>query len=233
MDTSGQYYCGKDFFYLNLLNNTVQDKEPFATDWDLQFMKYEASDASPGNYVAETGVLASKGTLVAKATPVNVLSNDYSAFSFSDQLNAMGWNWEKYDTASNSYGVKDSLAYFIQARSGAFYKIVFTAFGGATTGVISFYVVPLTNPTAVEEVTANNVLSLFPNPGNANINVLLNSIDDNPVLRVYDINGGVLRQQPIVTQLTPVNITELDNGVYVISITSDAGTSSHKFVVAH
>ena len=223
-------YAGKEFVYLNLANNTINDKEPLATDWDLEFLEYFATGGSPGIYLPKAGAWVNPGTMVAKATGVDVQSNNYQGLTFSPNLNTIGWDWEINDSLQ-IYHVQDSLAYFVETKAGNYYKIVFTGFGGSTTGVFSFYSQAVAAPSAISETRASNIETIFPNPTNSTLNILLNTRSSS-YLKVFDITGKVITEKEISETLTQLNIASFASGIYLLAVTTGDNTSFTRFTVA-
>jgi hypothetical protein len=224
-------YSGKEFVYVDLPSNIVRDKEPASNNWDLQFLKYGALDVTPGTAVAKTGVWVNGGTQVGKAVPVDVNSNNYSSVQFSTRMNGIGWNWQQYDSASSSYNVEPALAYFVQTNSSGMYKVVFTGFGGSTTGVISFYKQLVESVSAVAEPGNDIVTQVFPNPATNQMQVLLNT--PMAVVSVIDMQGKQVALKQAEGNNVTINTGTLANGIYLLSVTSDKYTGCKKFVVSH
>ena len=236
-------YPGKNYVYVNLQNYNVYDKEPLSADWDLQFLKYAALDVDPFNPSPIVGVWTNKGRTVAKRKGVNASSNDYSGLTFSPSMNRIGWNW-KYAVSNVQYlsgknftfrdgyfSMEDSLAYFVQSLSGDVYKIVFTGYGGYSTGVTRFYKEKLTN-TAISETEIQSSISIFPNPANGALNVVLNS--SSVTLKVFDISGREISEHTTSDNIFQLSTAEFANGVYLLAVTDAKGNkSSTRFIVSH
>ncbi|UPT67531.1 MAG: T9SS type A sorting domain-containing protein [Sphingobacteriales bacterium JAD_PAG50586_3] len=76
-------------------------------------------------------------------------------------------------------------------------------------------------------------LLLFPNPANTTISVVLENTVLNPTLKITNILGQVVYNQTLEGMqkaFGKINISNLDNGVYVISISNDKYRSVSKFV---
>ncbi|MCS6819354.1 MAG: HmuY family protein, partial [Chitinophagales bacterium] len=158
---SKRNFQGKLFAYLNLETGVVSDKEPNSNDWDLLFLKYNATDVAGYDVYPSVGVWSNKGVQVAEARKFDKNSNDYSAFSFSPSLSEIGRDWKEFK--NGSWQLEDSLAYFVKDKNGKIYKIVFTGFAGSSTGKIIFNV---TEVPALSILDKNNILSFafYPNP---------------------------------------------------------------------
>ncbi len=234
-------YPGKNYVYLNLGNNMVKDKEPASSDWDLQFLRYAATDILSAKTVAITGVWSNKGTLIAKRKGVEVTDNNYSSLTFSPDMNTIGWNWktlvsnQQYLSGKDVpffediYRIEDSLAYFVQTLSGNIYKLVFTGYGGYSRGTISFYTESLT-ATSIAEPKENGQVIVFPNPCHSALNVLLQAPS---IISVYDIAGKMIVQQTVSEKSFALNTSELANGIYLLAVTAQGHTSVNRFAVNH
>lgn len=235
-------YIGKQFVYLNMLNNTVADKEPLGTAWDLQFLRYDASDFIDGKHVPVIGVWLNKGLEAARRTHHDVTDNNYSNLTFSTEMNTIGWNWKRQinvmaiesgKTESEGlsvYALEDSTSYFIKARNGDYYKLVFTGYN-AQSGVISFYTQNLSNATAINEAenTATLQTRVFPNPAGSQLNVFTPALP--ATLRVLDLSGRVVNELPATDNLTQLNTSALANGVYLLQTSYNGITTTNRFII--
>jgi len=233
-------YLGKEFVYLNLTDNTVMDKEPHLADWDLQFLKYTATDVLQGQHISQVGVWLNKGVKAAKRPNHDVLDNDYSTLTFDTTLNAIGWDWKRpgsflslmigknIQEGFEFYIMEDSLAYFVKTKAGEYYKVVFTKYN-INNGRINFYKEKL-NATGIEETEAENKLRIFPNPANSVLNVELKSAP--ATINVVDISGRIISEIVATQNITQLNTSELATGVYLLLVTTNGKTSISKFVVS-
>lgn len=238
---SKKQYLGKAFVYLNLANNTITDKEPFIPDWDLQFLKYSATDVITGKNVSTVGVWLNKGVSAAKRTHEDVLDNNYSGLTFSTNLNAIGWNWKypgnflsllsgkNYFDFLEFYEIQDSLTYFVRIKSGDVYKLVFTKYN-SNNGRINFYKEKMLNATGIEEETLpQSSIHLFPNPATSVVNIVLPS--SSALLRVMDISGRLITETTATENVVQLNTSEFASGVYLLQTTIGGKSAVHKFVV--
>jgi uncharacterized repeat protein (TIGR01451 family) len=80
--------------------------------------------------------------------------------------------------------------------------------------------------TSIQTIGFNNSLSLFPNPFNGNLNVKLENAIERGNLIIMDISGRILKSQMLnnitSTQLT---LSDLDAGVYLISVSDGNGNT--------
>lgn len=221
-------YSGKQFVYMDMINDVVRDKEPLAANWDLQFLKYAATDVIPDTVYPVVGVWVNKGTQVGKAESADVSSN-YFGGTYTTDLNGIGWNWKQYDNQNNAYTITDSLAYFIQALDGHEYKVVFTGYSGSATGIISFYKEEVLTSGITE--TANNIkFAVYPNPANNLVNVATDA-DNNTSITLTDLSGRVLVQQKATAFVTQINTGNFAKGIYLVTVSTNGSNATQKVVI--
>lgn len=218
-------YLGKSFVYLNLYTNAVEDKEPASTDWDLLFIEYAARDVVQGSVVAKVGVLANKTTTVGKANGNAAFYTTYQG-SYSSMMNAIGWNWNNYDSQNDVYTVEDSLAYFVRDYYGMAYKLSFTSYAGPSTGVISFYKENQT-ATGIPE-TETTSLALYPNPANDILTIVSNITT---TANISDLSGRLIDTLLVYEGNNSYATSTLPNGIYLLGL--GKGQAVKKLVIQH
>jgi hypothetical protein len=88
--------------------------------------------------------------------------------------------------------------------------------------------------TALNDYTnsGNNIL-IYPNPASDNISVMLPSttVPQNAQIKIYSIQGGLVRYFPVTEKVTQVDIKGMKKGIYILSIISDdKPVKSSKFI---
>ncbi len=220
-------HSNKNFVYLNMLNNQVHDKEPLSTDWDLQFIKYAASDILPASTYPAVGVWTNKGERVAEVNGVDAATVDNAgANPFSANMNAIGWDWKVYNTGA--YQMRDSLAYFIQANSGVTYKIVFTHYGDSATGVITFYKQEFI--TGISKTENEMVVEVFPNPTSSVLNIVT-GLQTETEFKVFDVEGKLVSEKKVTSPILQFNTAEMQSGIYFLTVTAGSSVARKRFVV--
>ena len=222
-------FAGKNFGYFSLQTHGEKDKEPLADDWDIKFGKY--TDVTI-NYVV-TGARQNINVNAAKAYPVNDPSTyeDYQSHTLNSEMNIIGHDWKSFNMTTFEYDIADSTVYFVEARGGDIWKIVFDGFGGSADGNISFNKKKLLE-VGINEPAQVNLLDLYPNPAQDYINIVYKNYTNANVF-VRDINGKI-----VVNEVLPQNslthrisVSDLTTGIYFISIVSDGASSTKKLVV--
>lgn len=127
-------HLDKNMIHYSIANKVTVVHEPLASDWDLMFTKYY-DESIP--YIV-TGVLSNNDIEVAEMVDADVSSDDYMAGDYSKVLNTIGSDWKSFNMESFTYVVAENLVYFAKDKEDNYYKIVFTAFEGSSSGNLSF-----------------------------------------------------------------------------------------------
>ena len=93
------------------------------------------------------------------------------------------------------------------------------------------------NPNGVQKSVNLNNTVIYPNPSNEIVNVSFALVSaENIELAIYAVDGKVVDVRSFSNAKevnTSFNTASLNNGVYVMKITSDNGVTAQKFVVSH
>jgi hypothetical protein len=227
-------FTSKFFGYYSIVNNQWLDREPVAhNQWDLLFTQYLA--INPIIYKV-TGVLSNDSVLVARAYPVDVPAAVPSNQTYSPDINMIGYNWKTYDFANNIWTIEDSLVYFIRDRGFGMWKVIFTGFGGAANGNYEF-TKEFLGVVGVEGSDFNALLSVYPNPTTEKLNLVIAKQPSSEKVNVKILNllGEVVQTSTLdlaseINTLT-MDVNDLANGMYLLSIEQNGVSSSRTFVV--
>jgi hypothetical protein len=168
---------------------------------------------------------------------------DYAAASTStspqttlnQNITNIGREWKKF-SSSTGWTVFDSIAYFVYDNdSSSFYRLVFTGFGGMMSGKTYFNKELLQN-VSVNDVDQNVQLSIYPNPTQGNVTLLVDyPSSDNVEIKIVDLSGK-LAYQNILGLSAGINqkvldINHLTSGVYIMSIRNEKFNTSQKLII--
>jgi len=103
-----------------------------------------------------------------------------------------------------------------------------SAVGGCTNTAVSTVSV---NPcTGIHENVSNAVFSVYPNPSNGNFTVQSSVFP--AMLVMYDVTGKQVVRKDITELETQVNVAQLNNGIYYISLIAESGSMNYKLVIS-
>ena len=86
------------------------------------------------------------------------------------------------------------------------------------------YMVDVTYPAGIEEVTAEN--SIYPNP--ATDQITINTTDNVQRVEIFNMQGQLVKAE--TGAVNNISVKDLANGMYTLKLTTDNGTSIHKIV---
>ena len=209
-------YTDKNFIYFSIDQNTIIDREPISSEWDITFTKY-ISPVQAMPYPV-TGVLTNNNTEVAKATGVTdpLTYFDYSNHNFNNEINSIGYDWKSYQ---GSFVVDANRCYFIKDKNENIWRLVFNSFDGMSTGNVEFNTELIFN-TSSENINKARSLNVFPNPTTQNTNLIFD-FEEECLINIYDISGvQVYSNQLNSTGLELINLPtgNFDAGLYFLVV---------------
>jgi len=220
LDISG--YTDKNFVYYSFAGQQLIDREPASNSWDILFTKYNTILEGGSPYVV-TGVLCNENVKSNRFDMVDPAFSDWSAMSLDSVRNGIGYDWKNFDFTTG-WEVYDSTLFFVKDLHGDVYKLVFTGFGGSTSGKVIFEKTML-SPAGISESTGMNNLRVYPNPASEFVVVEeLQNTKDSPVV-ISDLSGKEV-YKGVLSGSTKINISQLRPGIYILT----AGTGSAKAI---
>ena len=131
-------------------------------------------------------------------------------------------------SAPDDWGAKENLEGLPCADAGNWNDRIMPALDadislGLTFGSCDEISIPSTpcSATSIENNLSQNVYSVFPNPS-ANI-INITSIKTVSAVKLYDMIGNLVIYNPIFSEKTSLNITEINNGVYFLELEFEDG----------
>ena len=237
----------KNFAYYSIDNDEELDREPLNTSWDLLFTRYMLYYPGWGVQGA-TGVLQNAGLTAAMVYPVDTVETfkDFESATFESRINVINHDWKDINFQTFQWDIQDSLVYFVYAKDGKLWKMVFTGFGGSSNGQYNFMKEEIeiigggdTNDstTGVQHIPSQPLLYLYPNPSTASQQVTLVydlKNEEEGMVSIIDIHGKevytlTLRGGGLQTQTLSTEV--LTNGLYFVRIESGSSTQVDKLVV--
>lgn len=236
-------YTGKNFAYADLTANTVLNREPASSAWDLTFGRYTAILMAPTpTPYSVVGIMHNKGVTVAQAN--NVASpSTYTAWSGHSQntnITTIGHDWKAFDLNSNAWKIENDSVYFVKDKNDAIWKVRPIAFGGASDGNFIFSKEKLKESATVgvaDHAKKGSTISVYPNPTDGTHTNLLFSSDKAQTVSVsvVDMTGRTLSLVSVETSegltLHPLNTSELPTGVYFVKLNAGSYSAIQKLIV--
>ena len=209
-------YTDKNFIYFSIDQNTIIDREPISSEWDITFTKY-ISPVQAMPYPV-TGVLTNNNTEVAKATGITdpLTYFDYSNHNFNNEINSIGYDWKSYQ---GSFVVDANRCYFIKDKNENIWRLVFNSFDGMSTGNIEFNTELIFN-TSSFNINKTNSLNVFPNPTTQNTNLIFD-FEEECLINIYDIYGLKVYSKQLNSEgLELINLPteKFDAGLYFLVV---------------
>jgi len=220
-------YASKNFFYYDVVNDVVVDREPAKTDWDILFSRY-MEEVIPGSYYPVTGVYINQNVTAAKAAGDTTMV-DWNNFPQTDSITVIGSNWKSFNNSTFQWNLDDSLSFFVTAQDGNLYKMIFKDFGGSSTGNIVFSQ-SIASAMAVAENNAIAGFKAYPNPAQDFLNIQVES-DGNASVEIFNINGQLIISDLLTAEVNRMNISSIVPGVYLLRVSQNGKTSFSRIVV--
>ncbi len=128
--------AGYNFTFVSFNNDKAESiqVEPAKNTWDLAFTQYTYIfyNSEPPTPYLVTGCLLNRYNTVAVADTTIAFENidlEYAINkTYTNNIDAIGYNWKEYDFDANSYLVYSNINYIIKDAEGSYYKLHFIDF---------------------------------------------------------------------------------------------------------
>lgn len=86
--------------------------------------------------------------------------------------------------------------------------------------------------TAIDNNTSNDELFIYPNPANqGQINIDFKNFDNELLVKIFDLNGRYLLESKVSEKNNAVNISSLNNGIYIIKVYTKQNFITKKLII--
>jgi len=104
---------------------------------------------------------------------------------------------------------------------------------GGTINSVKLIICSIQLPLSIEDTTFSN-LKIYPNPttGFVNIDLGNQNLESNSIVKLFDIQGRMILTKEMKTAIDNVNISNLSDGVYLITIENGSSRTTKKIVLA-
>ncbi|HEX7412433.1 MAG TPA: choice-of-anchor tandem repeat GloVer-containing protein [Bacteroidia bacterium] len=86
--------------------------------------------------------------------------------------------------------------------------------------------------TGITKMASSNEVSIYPNPASSSLQVTLSGNIQNTTLQITDMLGNTVKQSILYNPTSIINIADLAEGIYNISISSNEGVVNKRVVIA-
>lgn len=215
-------HTDRNYVYYNLEQKQVVAQEPANNTWDIVFTRYMAIQGI-GVYYPVMGVLSNVGTATIRATgkPTSEISLGDYLQDTSKLANVIGDDWKTFDNGTFRWKLADSTAFFLRSKEGAFWKLIFTNFGGQGNGKSFFTKQQVSPGVFVKPTLAKQNAIVYPNPFNNELTVNFeNEVNETVTIRFLDMTGKEVFVQNALVVDNSLNISTdlLSTGIYTLHI---------------
>lgn len=224
-------YSGKEFGYYSVETNSVLDREPLSSSWDVVFTKYWENVGSEERpwYMAVTGVLSSPSVQVSEihkkdASLDDISLEDLKDFPYASESNVIGYDWKT--RGGDGYTVSDTTFFIVKTASNDAYKFSIADFI-TDNGQFTLKKELLEVTASFEEVT--NEFVAYPMPASTTLNVDLAS-SSQANLTIYNALGNVVYVGTAQNKAV-INTSNLASGVYILAVNQEGKTVTKQFVI--
>ncbi len=219
----------KNFWYYSVQNQEVIDREPATETWDITFTPY-SSEVAPGLNYLVVGALHNLGVSTSQVAGVPVDDADWSNYPMVEDINIMGSDWKYFDMENFVYVIEEDLSYFVQDGAGNVWQIVFTGFSGSSEGTIEF-TKELISVTGLNESSLID-FSVFPNPSNGRLDVILPIEVDQAYYTVVDALGRAIVSDTWTGGFQhTLDLYDVPSGVYLLQIEMNGAIGQETIIV--
>jgi len=219
-------YPNRNFIYFSMSSSSIIDREPDNSTWDLTFTKHKDYLTPPGMFLNVTSAFTNRNVWTAKAHEVDLnaaLNSTTPQTPFTQNVNNIGREWKKFSSQNGGWSVRDSIAYFIYDEDSVnYYRLVFTGFEGSSTGKAFFNKEKL-GITSIHNNGVNNVLSLYPNPANNEVSILIHTNKEQMAnFAIFDLTGKMVLNKTLQlaygSNVDTFKVSTLPKGIYIVNI---------------
>ncbi len=229
-------FPGKDFGYYSLTNNAVVDHEPVADSWDLLFSKYIAFVPQPvPSYYPVAGVVMNRQVTALQVDGVPSVSAAYWGQPFSSDIDVIGYDWKNFNQTTFMWEYAADRTYFVQARNGDIWKLVFQSYGGGANGNFTF-TQERVGIAGVDEPHNTVGFTLFPNPSqNGSVQLVMDAPVTSGTVSIHDASGKLVAQQRLngsaSTAPQTINVQALQPGLYLVRMSGEGLNATSRLVI--
>ncbi|MCB0761040.1 MAG: hypothetical protein KDC12_05905, partial [Flavobacteriales bacterium] len=204
-----------DMIYLMLIDNFTADNTSFNFDWDLTGVILNCQIMLPVDFVEVTGFWENEYNLISWTTGSEVnthhfdiqRSADLQEWTSVESLSAAG-----FSAQHEHYSFRD----FSRRAEEPYYRVKEVDVNGQAI---------YSETIRVQPYQQEAMTHLFPNPASAVVTFTLNQAILNPVAKIRDCKGVLLREIALVCPggTCQLDVSDLEDGCYVFELSDSEG----------
>lgn len=149
--------------------------------------------------------------------------------NFMTIFSTSGWN--SFNIPISTYTAADSGAIMISAYNADGPPPDYLPNGNSVLYVDNLSLDALIT-SAPDEVSENISFDIYPNPASEIVNMNINNRSNEEMeINIYDVIGNLVKSMALKQNQTAINIEDLSNGVYVVSLKSKDITTNRKLII--
>ncbi|MFH2141720.1 MAG: T9SS type A sorting domain-containing protein, partial [Bacteroidota bacterium] len=91
----------------------------------------------------------------------------------------------------------------------------------------------LTPYIGIEEKLNKDIISIYPNPANAHIQIVMNNDHFPADISLYDIHGNLILSEKLNENESHIDVSDIAQGVYLLKVVSEKLVYSDKVIIQH
>jgi hypothetical protein len=183
------------------------------------------TDGNGCTATAQTSITVDNITVPYIGTDTMVCAGSTVTLSAGAGYDSYSWS----NLATTSATTVDSSTAHVGAGTLKVYVNVTKGACSATSDTIN---ITFTICTGLIEYSNNSSIRLFPNPTTGLVNVEVNGIDGNAIMKVYSIQGQEVFNKELNGNIkTELDLTGLSKGIYLIKITNEKTNILSKLII--
>jgi hypothetical protein len=79
---------------------------------------------------------------------------------------------------------------------------------------------------------SGSVVAIYPNPTKGDLNIERGTTDEKAIVQIIDIKGRIVVHADLIAEITKLDLSRLENGSYIVRISSEKGVSIHRLTIS-
>ncbi len=179
---------------------------------------YEYAPGAPCEELARRVIITAdplmESSISAITGPAAITSSSTYTYSVENVPGAV-YAWSITGASWRISGSGSSITLNVDSKATAVLKVTVTGQCDVATRTLTI----TSDFVNIEDYAAENNILVYPNPATDYVDVrVLDIPTDNPSIHVYNIMGGLIKQQAITDKVTRIDLSNLATGIYILKV---------------